>query len=58
MVSVDIAEKRKREVLMRPGVWAVLFKTFVPSLLDWLTFKMFLEPVIRRAKDGKVDVNS
>ena len=55
-ITLDAALKRKREVLMGPGWWGVLFKALAPELLDWLTFKMFLEPAIQRAKAGKVEV--
>jgi short-subunit dehydrogenase len=56
--TLRAAYKRKREVLMGPGVWAVLFKTLAPGFLDWLTFKVFLEPAIKRAKAGKIEVKS
>jgi short-subunit dehydrogenase len=55
-ITLDAAQKRKREALMGPGFWAVLFKTLAPNLLDWLTFKIFLEPAIKRAQAGKIEV--
>jgi short-subunit dehydrogenase len=55
-ITLAAAYKRRREVLLGPGVLAVLFKTLAPGLLDWLTFKIFLEPVIKRAKAGKIEV--
>lgn len=55
-ITLDAARRRKREVLMGPGFWAVLFKTLTPGLLDWLTFKAFLEPAIKRAKAGKIEL--
>jgi short-subunit dehydrogenase len=57
-ITLDAAQKRRREVLMGPGFWAILFKTLAPGLLDWLTFKLFLEPAIKRAKAGKIEVQS
>lgn len=57
-ITLRAAYKRKREVLMGPGVWAVLFKTLAPGFLDWLTFKVFLEPAIKRARAGKIEVKS
>jgi short-subunit dehydrogenase len=54
-IVLGAAYKRKREVLMGPGIWAVWFKTLAPGFLDWLTFKIFLEPAIKRAKAGKIE---
>lgn len=55
-ITLKAAYRRRREVLMGPGGAAVLFKTLAPGLLDWLTFKIFLEPAIKRAKAGKIEV--
>ena len=55
-IVLNAAYKRRREVLMGPGFLAVLFKTLAPGLVDWLTFKIFLEPAIKRAKAGKIEV--
>jgi short-subunit dehydrogenase len=55
-VVLDAAFRRRREVLMGPGVLTTWLKAFAPGLLDWLTFKVFLEPAIRRAKAGKIEV--
>jgi short-subunit dehydrogenase len=57
-ITLRAAYKRKREVLMGPGVWAVWFKTLAPDFLDWLTFKIFLEPAIKRARAGRIEVKS
>lgn len=54
-LTLEAAAKRKRELLMGPGFWAVLFKTLAPDLLDWLTIKLFLEPAIKRARAGKIE---
>ncbi|MCL4529706.1 MAG: SDR family oxidoreductase [Chloroflexi bacterium] len=55
-IVLNAAYKRRREVLMGPGALAVWLKVIAPGLVDWLTFKMFLEPIIRRAKAGKIEV--
>jgi short-subunit dehydrogenase len=57
-VTLRAAYKRRREVLMGPGALAVWLKLLAPGFLDWLSVKMFLEPVIRRAKAGKIEVKS
>jgi short-subunit dehydrogenase len=54
-ITLAAAYKRRREVLMGPGILAVLLKTIAPGFLDWLTFKIFLEPAIKRAKEGKIE---
>lgn len=55
-IVLKAAYERRREVLMGPGVLASVFKVIAPGFLDWLTFKVFLEPAIRRAKAGKIEV--
>jgi short-subunit dehydrogenase len=57
-ITLRAAYKRRREVLMGPGALAVWLKLLAPGFLDWLSVKMFLEPVIRRAKAGKIEVKS
>lgn len=52
-ITLRAAHKRRREVLMGPGVLAVWLKALAPSLLDWIAVKMVLEPVIRRARAGQ-----
>lgn len=49
-IILDAAQNRRREVLMGPGPLAVWLKVIAPGLVDWLAVKVFLEPVIRRAK--------
>lgn len=49
-ITLQAAHKRRREVLMGPGYWAVLLKALAPGFVDWLAVKMFLEPAIRRAR--------
>ncbi len=57
-ITLRADEKRRREVIMGPGVLAVWLKVLAPGFLDWLSVKMFLEPIIRRAKAGKIVVKS
>lgn len=57
-ITLRAAEKRHREVLMGPGALAVWLKVLAPGLLDWLSVKIFIEPIIRRAKAGKIVVKS
>lgn len=49
-ITLGAAHKRRREVLMGPGVLAVWLKLLAPGFLDWFSVKMFLEPVLQRAK--------
>jgi short-subunit dehydrogenase len=49
-ITLNAALKRRREVLMGPGWLAVWAKVLAPSLIDWLAIKLFIEPVIRRAR--------
>ena len=55
-ITLNAALRRKREVLMGPGALSVWLKVAAPGFLDWLTYKVFLEPVIKRAKAGKIEV--
>lgn len=49
-ITLKAAYKRKREILMGPGILTVWLKLLSPALLDWLAIKIFLEPAIRRAR--------
>jgi short-subunit dehydrogenase len=53
-ITLRAADKRRREVLMSPGALAVWLKLLAPGFVDWLAVKMFLEPVIRRARKGEI----
>jgi hypothetical protein len=53
---LNAAGKRRREVLMGPGVWATWLKVIAPGFVDWFAVKVFLESAIRRAKAGKIEV--
>ncbi len=55
---LDAALKRRREVLMGPGPLVPWLKALSPGFLDWLTIKVFLEPVIRRARQAKMEPGS
>lgn len=57
-ITLRAAHQRRSEVLMGPGALAVWLKVLAPGFLDWFSVKMFLEPVIRRAKAGKIEVKS
>jgi short-subunit dehydrogenase len=49
-ITLNAAQKRRREVLMGPGRLAVLLKALSPRLVDWITVKMFLGAAARRVK--------
>jgi hypothetical protein len=49
-ISLHAVFKRRREVLMGPGRLVVWLKALAPGLLDWLSIKVFLEPIARRAR--------
>ena len=57
-IVLDAAVKRRREVLMRPGDLAIWLKVISPGFVDWLAVKIFLEPVIRRAKAAQIKAKS
>jgi len=48
-------ELRRCEVLMGPGFLAAWLKVLAPGLLGWLVIKVFLEPVVRRARAHQKD---
>jgi len=57
-ISLRAAYKRRREVLMGPGMVSVWLKVFAPGFVDWLAVKIILEPIIRRARAGKIELKS
>ena len=57
-IVLKAAFKRRREVLMGPGTLAIWLKVIAPGFLDWFSVKVFLESAIRRAKAGKIEVQS
>ena len=52
-ITLKAARSRRREVLMGPGTLSVWLKLISPAMLDWLSVKLFLEPIIRRARRRK-----
>ncbi len=57
-ITLAAAYKRRREVLMSPGRLAVWLKVIAPGFVDWLALKLFLEPIIKRTKAGKIEVKA
>ena len=49
-ITLRAAYDRRREILMGPGRLAVWLKVITPGFMDWLAVKVFLEPVVRRAR--------
>jgi short-subunit dehydrogenase len=49
-ISLRAAYHRRREVLMGPGPLTAWLKILAPGFLDWFSVKMFLEPLIKRAR--------
>ncbi len=47
------ASKRRRELVMGPGLLAAWLKLVAPGFLDWFAVKVFLGAAIRRAKVGQ-----
>ncbi len=57
-IVLEAAWKRRREVLMGPGLLAVWLRLLSPGLLDWLTIKVFLEPAARRTRAAQAEAPS
>ncbi len=57
-ITLNAAFKRRREVVMGLGGLAVLLKALVPGFVDWLAIKLFIEPIIRRAKAAHIEVET
>jgi short-subunit dehydrogenase len=49
-ITLQATLKRRREVLMGPGLLAAWLKLLAPGFLDWFAVKVFLGAAIRRAK--------
>ena len=49
-IALQAAYRRRREVLMSPGLLAAWLKLIAPGFLDWFAVKVFLGAAIRRAK--------
>jgi len=52
-IALRAAERRRREVLMPPGLLASWIRLIAPGLLDRLTIKLFLEPALRRVQAAR-----
>jgi short-subunit dehydrogenase len=52
-LTLRAAYKRRREVLMGPGLLAVWLKLLAPGFLDWFVVKVFLGAAVRRAQAGQ-----
>lgn len=51
-IALQAAFRRRREVLMGPGLLAAWLKLLAPGFLDWFAVKVFLGAAIRRAKSN------
>ena len=49
-ITLRAAYKRRRELLMNPGLLAVWLKLLAPGFLDWFAVKVFLGAAVRRAR--------
>lgn len=49
-IILAAALKRRREVLMRPGMLGVWLKLIAPGLMDKVIIKVFFDPLIQRVK--------
>ncbi len=56
-LTLQAANKRRRELLMGPGPLAVWLKLLAPGFVDWFAVKVFLGAAIRRAQ-GKQKVSA
>jgi short-subunit dehydrogenase len=56
-ITLRAAFKRRRELLMSPGLLAAWLKLLAPGFLDWFAVKVFLGSAIRRAQ-GKQKVST
>ena len=55
-VDAKAAYNRRRELLMGGGGLVVWLKVLAPGFVDWLAIKLFIEPLIRRAKAARINV--
>jgi short-subunit dehydrogenase len=53
-ITLKAAYQRKREILMGPGKLAVWLRAIAPGFLDWITVKVFVESLVRRARSAKI----
>ncbi len=57
-LTLRAAYDRRRELLMGGGGLVVWLKVLAPGLVDWLAIKLFIEPIIRRARAAGIHVKS
>lgn len=57
-ITLQAAIKRRREVLMGPGLLAAWLKLLAPGFMDWFAVNVFLGAVIRRAKTAQNEPTS
>ncbi len=57
-LTLRAAYDRRRELLMGGGGLVVWLKVLAPGLVDWLAIKLFIEPIIRRARAAGMHVKS
>jgi short-subunit dehydrogenase len=52
-IALRAAARRRREVMMSPGMLGTWLKLVAPGALDWLSVKAFLQPAIKRARAAR-----
>jgi short-subunit dehydrogenase len=52
-ITLRAAEKRRREVVMGPGILATWLRLLAPGLMDWVAVNIFLKSASKRARGGK-----
>src|SRR5512139_1017772 len=57
-LTLRAAYNRRRELLMGGGGLVVWLKVLAPGLVDWLAIKLFIEPILRRARAAGINVKS
>ncbi len=57
-LTLRAAYNRRRELLMGPGALVIWLKVLAPGFVDWLAIKLFIEPIIRRAKTAHIETAS
>jgi hypothetical protein len=51
-ITLQAAEKHRREVLMGPGRLAMWLNLIAPGLVDWIAVNVVLKAAARRAKQN------
>ena len=52
-IIIEAARRRKREIVMGPGLLAIWLKLIAPGWVDKLTIETFLRPAINRVSGAK-----